>query len=133
MTKILLKYSVVLIVGLFCSCQRKIEKQIIGTWVVDDAVIYNEKTSKFNFMVNMMTFKNDERCSLPIRKIEEIETGQWFLRENNGDTYLHIVSENVLYNDSFKVDMQVREGKSLKMDLSSNKVILHCTKFGVNY
>lgn len=96
---------------ILCSCStQKIEKQIIGMWVIENVVIdhINYKNGKNILFLNTFFLDENNKCRLPARlnSVGE-EEGIWHVIEKDGVYYLKIENCNdIFYNDEYRIDFK---------------------------
>lgn len=126
----------VIMIVLF-SCKNKVEKQVMGVWVIDK-ITYDNQDIKFQLLANAMTFREDYSCDIPIVNIEDNHTdkqkGEWKVVEKNNQVFLIIKSTNDLFNEKFKIEKvwqehdNISHGELIKMILSSEHLQLQCAR-----
>ncbi len=128
----------VFIISLFISsCKSKIEKEVMGVWVIDE-IYYNNQDIKINLLANSMTVRKDYTCELPIIEIADNHTdkekGEWKIVEKKSEAFFVVKSTNKLFNDTFKIENIWKEhdnkshGEFLKIILTSKNLRLQITR-----
>ena len=132
-----LLHALIAIVFVFSSCKNKVEKQVMGVWVIDK-ITYDNQDIKLQLLANAMTFRKDYSCDIPIIKVEDNHTdkqkGEWRVNEKKGKVFLFIKSTNDLFNGEFKIEKvwqehdNISQGELLKMIISSDHIQLQCAR-----
>lgn len=133
----LLMLFVIILSFSFFSCKEKIEKDLIGVWVID-AMYINDEDAKDAFLYNGFDINKDYTCSIPIIEVADRHTdkefGKWSCSKKDGKVYFTIASPNRLFNGMYliknigKVKDQYSEGYFFKMTLSNDSTEIHCSK-----
>lgn len=130
-------FTLIIFTYFIVSC-NDIEKQIQGSWVVDQAY-YDDEPVLWDLYTNSFDLKDNNICDLPPinrfseRSSEEV-IGTWVTFKENGKSYIKINSTNSIFNRTFqihnlrKVQDTVSWGYLLKMTISSDSLKMDCTK-----
>ncbi len=134
MKKILFLFFVALLLS---ACESKIEKEVMGVWVIDE-IYYNDQNVKLNLLANAMTVKKNHTCELPIFEVADNHTdkekGEWKVVEKKSEAFFIVKSTNEMFNTTFKIEKIWKEhdnksqGDFLKIILTSKNLRLQCTR-----
>ncbi|MBL7936169.1 MAG: hypothetical protein JNM51_10235 [Bacteroidia bacterium] len=136
--KIVKNLIFILVLISIASCESKVEKDIIGTWIIDDIYFYN-KPIRDSLLANAFVLKKDKTCELPIIDIKDNHTikekGEWSVSEKKGKYSLTIRSTNNLFNGIYNIDTIAKikdasNGIIFKLKISNNQLEIFCSKIG---
>lgn len=118
---------------LFQSCSNKLYERVEGIWSIDE-MYYQEENIMFNFLSNIIIFKEEGVCSLPIVYRNDPERGSWEVHKKDRIAYLNVQSKNEFFAKQYVVNFE-RDPKArvLRMILVSGDLYIKCTKGLYNY
>lgn len=126
-----------LIMFALMSCKSKVEKQVMGVWVIDE-IVYKDQDIKHQLLSNAITIRKNYVCELPIINVQDIhsdkEKGMWEIKTKKAKLYFIIQSTNQLFNGEFEIKKIWKEqdpishGEFLKMIICNEKMTIRCTR-----
>ena len=118
----------VLILLAATACHSRLEKKIIGNWTVDEVSIHRE-SFEYQMLSNIMSFKSNGTCGLPVAEREQKSQGKWTVSTGDESRYINIhVQGNPLtgrYNLFFEKDY---EDKLLLVVFENDSIYLKASK-----
>lgn len=132
------KYLILIVIFLlFASCESKVEKDAVGTWIIDE-LYYKNQNFKDSLLANSFIIKKDNSCELPIVNIDDNHTlkekGKWKVINKGSSYFLEITSTNELFRGTYKIETigkiidSISHDVSFKMKISNNEIKMFCSK-----
>ena len=132
------KIFILITISIFIVSCNRVEKEVQGGWVIDQAYYYDEPVI-WDLYGNGMSLRKDKTCHLPAisefhERTPEEETGTWKVFKKDNISYLEIKTHNWIFNRTFeiqnlrKVQDSISWGYLMKMTLMSDSLKLDCTR-----
>lgn len=116
----------------FASCEKNTQKEIIGVWIIDEIHPINNNNHKYDMLSNFLQFTINE-CQFP-KTIDRKEiTGKWNIQKEMKKTYLNIKTERKEFKGKYLVNFYIDEKGKTHMLMESERLIMSCTKFELNF
>jgi hypothetical protein len=135
MLKVIYIIQLLIVTCILDSC-IKVEEDISGYWVVEEAYI-NKKPFIWEFMDNSIILNSDSTCQIPFKEDDffnnEFRTGKWKFYEVDGKMFLQIISKNDFFGRKFQIrnlrnENEVSYGYYKKMTLVDDSLEILCVK-----
>lgn len=136
------KIAIFIILSLcFFACEN-VEKKINGSWIIEQAYIYNAPVI-WNLTLNCFLIENNYNCILPVADVSlfdsEERVGTWKVLKEKKKYYLVIDTKNELFNRKFEIQ-NLRKGKDertggyfVKMSLAADSIKFDCMRAVYDY
>jgi len=126
----LYRYILSFVVILFClSCGNKNRQKMLGEWAVEQLLVEDKNmTSTMNF--NMLSFKKDGSCDLPMVNLHGSEKGEWLIESGDSDVFLIIKAKNSLFARKYKLHFYGDTKRQVNcVELKSDIIKMNCSQF----